>query len=478
MSLSIDRYIHDFNSVHSQFSPSKWIHDHPTAVKVAQVAGLILGMAAVATSFLFAPGFSVKIIGGVRLTGVLSLIGSIVSWLFLKYVTCAKNEMTIHAYQEKNCEGGKLYYRGDIPVLEFTENDSEKWGYAHGFLLGAEICKLKKNLDLAVHSILRLPRSENLPNVLSAVRQKIPSEYLKEMEGLARGYNQWAAESGVAAPITEDDILLMHLIPDSKHFHPKAVEKKFRKDLAGLEAAGSLACTSLLDRDDQGNVIFGRNMDWCPFGEAGGKSLVMVWKNKGIAVLGVPGMIGAVTGWNQHKVVVAMNVCPGETTEVLGMPAILFNRHVLECAQTVSEIRGLVKLSKPLGPYHLTVADSSEGSCISFYQHNGENYQRDLRDEHIEVLNWEYPKCKGGFFNSQCRHEWLKPYFDNARNIPERHPKLMENAVQLAPYINSWITMHSLVFRPHANRVKMSWDNGYAASSQWAEANMTEFFNS
>jgi hypothetical protein len=151
MSISVDEYTKNFNAEHSQFSLSKWIHDHPMAVKVAQVAGLVLGLAAVVASFLFAPVLPVGIVVGIGLVGGFSVLGSIVSWLFLKYVTCAKNDMTIHAYQEKSCEGGRLYYRGDIPVMEFTGNDPEKWGHAHGFLLGAEICKLKKNLDLAVH---------------------------------------------------------------------------------------------------------------------------------------------------------------------------------------------------------------------------------------------------------------------------------------------------------------------------------------
>lgn len=476
MPISIDEYTCNFNAEYSQFSATKWIHDHPTIVKVAQVAGLILGVAAIVASFVLAHLLSIGMAVGIELAGGLSVVGSIVSWLFLTYVTCAQNDMTIHAYQEKSCEGGRLYYRGDIPVMEFTGNDPGKWGHAHGFLLGAEVCKLKQNLDLALHSILRLPRSENLPHVLSAVRQKIPSEYLQEMKGLAEGYNEWAAETGASLQMTEEDVLLMHLIPDSKHFHPQALEKQWSEYLGEDEAERLVACTSLLDRDDQGNVIFGRNMDWCPFGEAGGKSLVMVWKSKGVAVLGVPGMIGAVTGWNKDKVAVAMNVCPGETTDARGMPAILFNRHVLESATNVPAIRRLVDEEQPLGPYHLTIADPREGSCISFYQQDGHHHRRDLADRHIEVLNWEYPKCEGGFFNSQYRHELLTPYFDHARNIPHRYPKLMENVLQLAPYVNSWITMHSLVFEPGEDRVKMSWDNGYAASGRWAEAEMTAFF--
>lgn len=479
MSIAVDSYIKKFNEERPQFNVSKWIHDHPTVVKVGQVAGVVLGLAAIVTSIALVSTLPLPLgLGlGLGLTGGFLILRSAVSWLFLKYITCAKSDKSLHAYQEKSCEAGKLSYRGDIPVLEMTGDDPEKWGYAHGFLLGAEIYKLKKNLDLGVHTLLRLPRAAHLQNVLQAVRAKIPPAYLQEIQGVVKGYKDWATQENVSFPITEDDILLMHLIPDSKHFHPKVLEKQWKeRPLHTEEDARAVACTSLLDRDDEGNVIFGRNMDWCPFGEAGGKSLVMVWKNQGVAVLGVPGMIGAVTGWNKSKLALAMNVCPGETSEVQGMPAIFFNRHVLESTKDVSAVRQFVEEEQPLGPYHLTVADSREGSCISFYQQDRKAHRRDLADRHIEVLNWEYPKCEGGYFNSQCRHELLEPYFEGAREIPQRHPTLMENALQLAPYVNSWLTMHSLVFRPAANSVKMSWDNGYAASGQWEKADMTAFF--
>lgn len=220
-------------------------------------------------------------------------------------------------------------------------------------------------------------------------------------------------------------------------------------------------------------------MNWCPFGKAGEKSLVLVWKSNGVAALGIPGMIGAVTGWNKDKMALAMNACPGEEiNDIQGMPAILYNRHVLESAKDIPSVNQLLQTSQPLSPYHMTIATSREGRCISFYQNNGENLTRDLQEdnEYLEVLNWEYPKCKGGSFNSQYRHDLLTEYFSGAKEIPDRHLKLMENALKIPPYINSWITMHSLIFLPGENLVRMSWGNGYAASKPSYEAEMTSFF--
>lgn len=489
MTTSIQTYIQNFNEKHNQSSLSKWIHDHPTVVKVAQVAGLLLAGAAVFALCVYCPVLPLGAAITIGCLGGISFLSALTTHLFLKYGTCAAKDASQRAYKEESCSGGRLYYRGEIPVLEFSGSDPKSWGYAHGYILGAEIQLLKKNLDLAVHTLLRLPRAPNLQNVLREIRKQIPQEYLLEIQGMVEGYNAWGIKEKSkqgSFPITEDDILLMHLIPDSKHFHPKDCEALWQNIPEERQAEErQVACTSLLDRDDQGNVIFGRNMDWCPFGEAGSKSLVMVWKESGVAVLGVPGMIGAVTGWNRHNLALAMNVCPGTTEEARGMPAIFFNRYVLEFSGNVAEAKELAQRGiQPLGPYHMTMADAKEGSCISFYQdpqHIDETHPshhiRDLsQNEHVEVLNWQYPTCTGGYFNSECRHDLLTPYFQDARTIPNRHPELMENALRLTPYVNSWITMHSLVFRPAENRVKMSWDNGYAASGSWEEAPMDAFF--
>ncbi len=133
---------------------------------------------------------------------------------------------------------------------------------------------------------MRLPRSENLSHVLHAVRQTIPLKLIIFLEGVVRGNSDLGSPDGEPPlEITEDDFLLMHLIPDSKHFHPKELEKKeWSKNLRGEAPSSSVACTSLLDRDDQGYPILGRNMDWIPFGDGGGESVVMAWIEDGVAV--------------------------------------------------------------------------------------------------------------------------------------------------------------------------------------------------
>jgi hypothetical protein len=281
--------------------------------------------------------------------------------------------------------------------------------------------------------------------------------------------------------MNEDDVLLVHLIADSKHFKTKEIAKLANYFMDAAELSG--ACTSLLHRDPDNGVVFGRNMDWCPFGQAQ-DSLIIVWKPQNIAVLGPPGFIGAITGWNQHHLSLAMNVCPGKTTRIRGEPSSLFNRRILEEADSVMAATELVKRIRPLGPYHLTLADKNGAdkngvaACISFYQGEEErDYIRFLEEDPLLVVNWRYPDCTGGYFNSKGRTELLQRYFQNASSsIPSQlinWRKLINNALKLT---NSWITVHSLLFSPKSDKVSISWDNGYAASGRKKSISMSQVF--
>jgi Acyl-coenzyme A:6-aminopenicillanic acid acyl-transferase len=402
--------------------------------------------------------------------------------------------MDTHSFQEAECEGGRLYYRNDVPILELTEDPAqtgEQFGYlsgkAHGYLLGSHIYELKKSLHTIIHNIMLQPRALKIKTLLDTVRQQIPDSYQLEIAGLSDGYNKWARQSHVETNLTPDEILLIHLIADSKHFHTKvasdALKEKVRQAAQAFagDLAGGMACTTLLHRDQETGVEFGRNMDWLPFGTGGAKSLVIVWKALGVAALDVPGIIGAITGWNKHNLAAAMNVCPGETGEVRGMPGCLFNRYLLENAGSVADVKELIEGNRPLGPYLLTIADKQdEAARISFYQgEDEEDYVRDLtvNNDPLITVNWRYPACEGGYFDSKGRTEKLTRFFKKAAaSIPAPEQDwslLIENGLKLT---NSWITIHSLRFQPKADRVFLNTDNGYAASATKKDIRMSEVF--
>lgn len=488
---STQLFIDNFNKCNEVTTLAKRIHDYPGAVKTAQIGTMILGITMILTSALLMPVIGTSVAIGLCITGDALLIATALSLLFLKYGTCAKHDMTTHSFEEAECEGGRLYYRNNIPILELTEDPEqtkEQYGYlsgkAHGFLLGSHIHELKKTLHTFLHTFMFKPRAHKIKELLDEVRKQIPQNYQLEMSGLSDGYNAWAKKSNVRSSLTPDEVLLIHLIADSKHFNTREVSKNLKeksthplKEIA--EDLTGMACTTLLYRDPQEDIKFGRNMDWLPFGPGGAKSFVTVEKAKGVAFLGVPGLIGAITGWNQHRLAAAMNVCPGETLEVQGMPACLLNRFFLENADSVAKVKELIAHHRPLGPYHLTIADAQdEGACISFNQdENGGDYVRDLQDEEpLITVNWCYPACKEGYFDSEGRNEMLTRFFQEAARIPKAEQDwslLVENGLKLT---NSWITMHSLRFQPKADLVFLNTDNGYAASAEKQVMQMTEVF--
>lgn len=479
--INTDQFINNFNIANNSTSITKWIHDHPTAVKVMQVAAVILGAAAIAVLPLSLPVLGIAIAVSIAAAGAIAMLASTVSWLFLKYVTCKKHDIKDHVFdkvaKDTSCQPwARVYYKGDIPILEMDCDNSYMDGFTHGRLLGVHIHKLKNNLDLAIHGLMRQPKAKELPKTLKNIWETIPQHMQEEMTGLAEGFNAWANKNKVKAKLTTDDVLLMHLIPDSKHFQPKRMEN---------DLLGTPACTTMLYRSDKEGMVFGRNMDWCPFGEGGENSIVMVWKKRGVAVLGTPGLIGAITGWNKHEECLAMNVCPPESTdptkEVRGMPAIFYNRLVLEQTDSLKDVKEFTKKNRPLGIYHMTVADKAgEGACFSFYQgKDAEDHLREAEKEKpLTVLNWEYPSCKCGSFNSPGRNCLLSEYFGSAaKQIPAdqiNRRKLVDNALKLTPLVNSWITMHSLLFTP--GEVQMGWDNGYAADMPKQHLRLTEVF--
>jgi len=81
---------------------------------------------------------------------------------------------------------------------------------------------------------------------------------------------------------------------------------------------------------------------------------------------------------------------------------------------------------------------------------------------------------KGGFFNSGKREELLNKYFKNVQHLNVF--KLVKNALSLTPLVNSYLTMHSLLFKPEEGRLWISVDNGFAGSGKYEEASMGDFF--
>lgn len=139
-----------------------------------------------------------------------------------------------------------------------------------------------------------------------------------------------------------------------------------------------------------------------------------------------------------------MNVCPGDTSTLarLSLPAIFTNRLLLE-------------------------------KCENVYQNaDGTHHVREvLPGVPLTVVNWRYPECAGGTFNSFDRVCRLNNHFRT------HHPSSASVATAMRlPLVNSWITLHRLLFEPVASRVQLTRNNSFAASGSMHALSMTSVF--
>ncbi len=440
-----------------------WIHEHPITVKILKVAALILGV-----GLLLSLQFATLITGvvvGLTITGILLILASSVALLFLNIIVPPHHDMKNHLYKPGQCDGGKLYYEGDVPILSLDYDDHFKAGKAHGYLCGDAINRLSKRFEFVLHTLDGQPRANKLPNTLLKMRQLIPPEYLLEMEGLVEGYNQWANERywwQTSKKLTVDDVLLFHLIPDSLHFKAEAFE--------GVRAAAvisqhAIACSVIVDRDPQNGFVFARNMDWPSFGLAGAYTLVINRKHHNILhntiEVGVPGFVGTLTGMNSKSLSVAMNVCSGNTIDMNGMPASLYNRVCLERCQNVGDVEAFANNNSPLGAYHLTVADRTRAESIHFYQSPEDAHlTRHWEEDHpLSTLNCRYnPNPNSAMHHSIERQERIDDFFQHRGDRP------LEDVLSLR-FVNNWITTHRVVMEPQAMRFRVAFDNAFAGKA-------------
>ena len=138
-----------------------WIHKHPTAVKTIQIANIIFGLA----SIVAAP-FSWTVLGvgaiAIAATGGLIAIINALALKFLEIKIPPHHDMKHHVFKTGEYGAGKLYYKGDIPILEVLSDDPFKAGEAQGFRHGPYINKLHSRLQF----LLKLEESPMLRSFL------------------------------------------------------------------------------------------------------------------------------------------------------------------------------------------------------------------------------------------------------------------------------------------------------------------------
>lgn len=442
-----------------------FVHENPTTAKVILVAGLVLG-----TALLILIPFAQSLLGTalvvtLSLTGAALAAAATLALIAIDIFAPPHHDMSNHVFTPGRCDGGALYYEGDVPVLTLEGGDPFRAGKAQGYLCGDGISRITKRFNLVLHTLAGRPRADQLPETMKKLKEQIPERYLREIEGIVEGYNDWAKEQNwwaFAASLTVDDLLLMHLMPDSIHFKPSRFEDSV---VTETEQDVKVGCTAIVETDPEKGVVFARNMDWPSFGISGAYSLVINRKGSdghySSVEVGVPGFAGTLTGMNSEGFSLGMNVCSGETTEIRGMPAPFYNRACLESCRSVEEAERFFDSRAPLGDYHLTIADAEKAISVHFYQAEGDKHsiRRGREGEPLITLNYRYnPDPHSDMHRSGKRSEIIGEFLRHREDRP------LEDALALR-YVNNWLTTHRVVMEPGSKTFRVAFDNAFAGKA-------------
>jgi hypothetical protein len=401
--------------------------------------------------------------------------------------------MKDHMYTPGVDGPARLYYQGDVPILEVQSDNPYEAGFAQGKVLAPALHKLVLGIFRRLENTKFTPK--NLNRTLEKLVSNIPMRYLDEMRGIVEGFNTREREANEPPlPLTLGDLVFFHLLPDEGHLIPEELQGDIPEHLKDVwcdpleeRKKRSVACTVVLDRDKEKGIIFGRNLDWSDCGGLGSLSLVINRKYSAVDKLstveiGFPGLVGTFTGMNKSGLSIAMNVCRGETMGVLGMPATLFNRMCLESAVAVDDIAKLLKTSRPLGCYHLMAADSLSARSFHLFQgENGEHVERILKDGvPLITTNFRYlsqTQTTDDLHNSRERAE-IAAYAFNREH--KRYPQktIAEIVIEILKYppIDSETTIQKVGMCPVSKQLSVAFDDQWAGRLSLQPVDTAELF--
>jgi len=381
------------------------------------------------------------------------LVALVVFDLFVPF----HHDMKDHVFKPGQCEGGKLYYEGDLPILQLDGDHPFLAGKAQGYLLGEAIRSITQRFTLSPHIG---PRADQIPEVLAKIREKIPADSIAELKGVVEGYNKWVSEQRWPRPkkMTVDEIVLFHLTPDAAHL--KMGGGPFLR-----QQAVRMGCTSLVGREKT-DIVFVRTMDWPSLNVLGKYSLIKC--TKGRVEVSIPGMVGTLTGM-RDGFCLAMNVCPSSeaVVDMSGMPTLFYNRLCLESCRNLEDFALFREQHRPLAPYHLTVADSNGAESVHFYQGTPHVIRQLGADCPLATFNSRLDKPRIDQHYTRLRQRTFDAFCRNGQ-------KTMEAAVAL-PCINNYETIHAVVMKPGARVMKVAFDNGFSGDAPLKELNQRLF---
>jgi len=222
-----------------------------------------------------------------------------------------------------------------VPIVEMS-GSGEAMGQAHAKQLGEPI----RNLFAAYFGkYFSSPVQKNLSmTAATAFRPHVSAEHRAEIAALAGGVG-----------LDEREVMLGQCF----------------LDLSAITACSTVTLPAAAAPD--GVARFGRNLDFPSFNVADKQTVVMIFRPEGryaFASIAWPGMVGVLSGMNEHGLSLANMEVDRPRRMPVAMPYILLYRTVLERCKTVDEAVELLKSTPRQTANNLMLMDASGDRAV------------------------------------------------------------------------------------------------------------------
>ncbi len=251
-------------------------------------------------------------------------------------------------YPERTSGAGRLTYIQGLPVM-FLTGTPEEMGRQQAELIGDVINPL---LDTPRDVVARHGYAQVWPLVTAMSRilvNNAPEEYRREIDAFIE-----------AGKLNRDGIYVGNSLVELRRM------------------GGCSAFVVLPERSRTGEVIFGRNFDFPPFGAPDTYHCVIVVQpegKRGFVSIGYPGMIGVISGMNDAGLSIATldvyeSADGAPLFDATGVPLAMTYRRILEECETIAEAEALLKSVGRTTYMNLAVADRERGVVFEITPHS------------------------------------------------------------------------------------------------------------
>jgi isopenicillin-N N-acyltransferase-like protein len=218
---------------------------------------------------------------------------------------------------------------------------------------------------------------------------------------------------------------------------------------------------------------FGRNLDFMSFGVADKQSVVLVYHptdRYAFAAVTWPGVIGCLSGMNEHGLTLANMEVTRPSRAPVAMPYVMLYRTVLERCRTVDEAIALLQKTPRQTANNLMLMDASGNRAVVEIQPQGISVRRG--HDHAALISTNHQRDQDQDTPGKCdRYDALHDLC--LRGYGRIDEKQIESMLARASQAD--FTMQSMVFEPATHVLYLSCGEN-AAHGTFSRIDLAEYF--